>query len=99
MRGKHRFWVLGILALAALATVVSGVPEPPAGRRDLSYYVWYPGQAISALVTPPVADAGRLNAYAQLPVAFFVNVLLYAAALMGCIQAARRAFERLSRRL
>lgn len=78
MLRRHRFWVLGILGLVAVASLVSGIREPPSGRRDASYYFWYPGQAVSSLIIPPIADAGRLNTYAQLPVAFFVNVLLYA---------------------
>jgi hypothetical protein len=99
MLRRHRFWVLGILGLVAVASLVSGIPEPPSGRRDASYYFWYPGQAVSSLIIPPIADAGRLNTYAQLPVAFFVNVLLYASIGMGAVQALRRMMERLARKL
>jgi len=99
MLRRHRFWVLGILGLVAIASLVSGIPEPPSGKRDASYYFWYPGQAVSLLIIPPIAEAGRLNSYAQLPVAFFVNVLLYASIGMGVVQALRRMMERLVKKL
>jgi hypothetical protein len=99
MLRRHRFWVLGILGLTAIAGLVSGIPEPPLGKRDAAYYFWYPGQAVSSLIVPPIAEAGRLNSYAQLPVAFFVNVLLYASIGMGVVQGLRRMMERLVKKL
>ena len=70
---RYRLLVFVISLIAAFAALLYGVPETAGGRRDLSYYFWYPGQSVSAMVTPEMVQAGRLAAYAQLPVAFFVT--------------------------
>ena len=98
-RRRYKLLVLAILVLVALSSLVRGVPEPAAGKRDLSYHVWYPGQAVAAMVSPQIAEAGRLNSYAQLPVAFFINVLLYGSLGLAVVQGLRRVVERLARKL
>ncbi len=85
MLRRHSFRVLGLRGLVAIASLVSGIPEPPPGKREASYYFWDPGQAVSLLIHPADRRGRTPEQLRARPAAFFVNVPLYASIGMGVV--------------